>query len=432
MLRALKEWLANNVEIAATRGPHAARLRFETEARVKFPGGETVSLRDAEARLPLLVSRDERFAAARAIDDAAADFTDRAAEFHSRAAETAGALGFAGYVEMHTSLSGIDFDALAAAGARFLDETEDVYADLLRWTLKRRLPDAADAPARHDLLALFRYPHLQGAFPRGELERTARKWCAAWLLDPGADGAVKWDLEDRPKKRARAFCAPIEVPDRVVLSVRPRGGFADYSALFHELGHALHFASIGTQTPGETPFEVRRCGDLSTAEAFAYVFHYLLYDWRWLKRHLDLDRDADLVRELLVYELFRARGRAARLPYELELYRRGPRPALADMYRDALGRATRCDWPAALYLWDVDPRFYSARYLRAWMLETRLFETMREKFDEDYWRNPRASAWLAKLWNRGMPDAAVLAKDACGGAELDLSAAARRLTALAG
>ena len=45
---------------------------------------------------------------------------------------------------------------------------------------------------------------------------------------------------------------------------------------------------------------------------------------------------------------------------------------------------------------DVDPRFYSARYLRAWQLQALLAEALVERFDADWWRNPRAGPWLAR------------------------------------
>ena len=53
---------------------------------------------------------------------------------------------------------------------------------------------------------------------------------------------VELDVEQRPTKSPRAFCSPIEVPDRVVLVIQPIGGPDDWHALFHEAGHTEHFA----------------------------------------------------------------------------------------------------------------------------------------------------------------------------------------------
>ena len=45
---------------------------------------------------------------------------------------------------------------------------------------------------------------------------------------------------------------------------------------------------------------------------------------------------------------------------------------------------------------DVDPRFYAARYLRAWQLQALLTETLVERYDADWWRNPRAGPWIVR------------------------------------
>ena len=62
----------------------------------------------------------------------------------------------------------------------------------------------------------------------------------ATLADLGVDlraqRNVELDLEDRPNKTPRAFCVPIEVPERVVLVIKPQGGPDDWRALFHEAG----------------------------------------------------------------------------------------------------------------------------------------------------------------------------------------------------
>ena len=43
---------------------------------------------------------------------------------------------------------------------------------------------------------------------------------------------------------------------------------------------------------------------------------------------------------------------------------------------------------------DVDPRFYAGRYLQAWQLQSIIAGALTERFDEDWWRNPRSGPWL--------------------------------------
>jgi hypothetical protein len=43
---------------------------------------------------------------------------------------------------------------------------------------------------------------------------------------------------------------------------------------------------------------------------------------------------------------------------------------------------------------DVDPRYYAARYLRAWQHQALITETLVQRYDADWWRNPRAGPWM--------------------------------------
>ena len=79
-------------------------------------------------------------------------------------------------------------------------------------------------------------------------------------------------MAERPGKRPRAFCAPIRVPDRVVLVVLPQGGQEDFAALFHEAGHTEHFA----HTRRSLPAEQRVLGDNAVTEGFAFLLEHLI------------------------------------------------------------------------------------------------------------------------------------------------------------
>jgi hypothetical protein len=80
---------------------------------------------------------------------------------------------------------------------------------------------------------------------------------------------------------------------------------------------------------------------------------------------------------------------------------------LPDLYVETLGGATNFRYQTADAFVDVDPRFYSARYLRAWQLQALLDETLREKFDADWWRNPRAGPFIVgELFGHGQRELA--------------------------
>jgi len=216
-------------------------------------------------------------------------------------------------------------------------------------------------------------------------------------IDPQAGRRIHLDDEPRPTKTTRAFVATPRIPDEVILVVRPAGGPDDYSAFLHELGHALHYAHIDAGLP----VEYRRLGDPSVSEAFAFLLDGLLRERGWLRRFVGVTRPGDLLRFTAFHKLYFLRRYAAKLAYELLLHTEGATPRCADAYRELLAAATMVDWPRELYLADVDPFFYAARYLRAWIFEAQLRDLLRERYDEEWYRNDRTGPFLLTLWREG-------------------------------
>jgi hypothetical protein len=63
--------------------------------------------------------------------------------------------------------------------------------------------------------------------------------------------------------------------------------------------------------------------------------------------------------------------------------------------------ATRARPPEALWIEDVDPHFYCIRYLRAWMFAGTVHAVLRDRFDEDWFLNPKSGPFLRELWAQG-------------------------------
>jgi hypothetical protein len=164
----------------------------------------------------------------------------------------------------------------------------------------------------------------------------------------------------------------------------------------HELGHALHFANIDPR-----PVEYRRLGDPSVTEAYAFLLDGLLRERGWLKRFVGIGQPREVLRFTAFHKLWFLRRYAAKLEYELLLHTEGPGARSREAYRDLLSDATLVAWPAELYLFDVDAFFYAARYLRAWIFEAQLRELLRERFDEEWYRNDRTGPFLLNLWRQG-------------------------------
>src|SRR5206468_2298558 len=120
-----------------------------------------------------------------------------------------------------------------------------------------------DEARRWDVPRVFRAQVWDKFFPTDKMLPALEATLADFGIDLHAQENVHLDLEQRPSKTPRAFCAPIEVPGKVMLVIQPIGGADDWRALFHEAGHTEHFA----HTSADLAMEERRLGDNAVTEA---------------------------------------------------------------------------------------------------------------------------------------------------------------------
>jgi hypothetical protein len=390
----LLEWL---VELRTGRKAaylDEKQLVWEQNAVLEFDGHKVDYLR-APIELANSPDRAYRIALDAARANASANGLDevRRKRFGLEHAEMA-RLGLGGYVESLGVLAGIDFAALGKAANWFLDASEEMYADCLSAMVRRRLGVRVSDLVRADVAWAFRADEFDRAFQPELMLETAILQMRDMGLDANHGGRIRFDTEERAGKSPRAFCVPVRVPSEVYLVLRPQGGHGDYRTFWHELGHAMHFAS----TSHELSFEARWLGDNSVTEGFAMLWDHLTVDRSWLRRYVDLaDRDVgNLAHEFGVHELYLARRYAAKLLYELSLHN-SDFTGLGPEYADRLTAATLFKYTEHDYLSDVDSGFYCARYLRAWQLEAVLAFELSERFGHDWFRNPEAGSFISQL-----------------------------------
>jgi hypothetical protein len=428
----LLEWVVD-LRVGRRVAAHEERqLVWEQQAVLRVDGREVPYLR-AAIELQNSPDRAWRIALDRARAVAGAEGLN-ALRWERFVTERAVVLTFGAapdYVTAIAALSGIDLLALDASAAALLAETRDLYADALARLVRRRLGIGLDDLVRADTGWAFRADQFDPAFPPDALLPVARRQMAELGLDAAAHGRVRFDTEERAGKQPRAFCAPVRVPDEVYLVLRPMGGHTDYRTFWHELGHALHFAAVDRARP----FHERWLGDNSVTEGFAMLWDHLTLDPGWIARYSALGEGGrggageirELLFELAVGELYMLRRYAAKLHYEIALHR-GDYEHQGPLYAELLTDATRFRFPEEDYLRDVDPGFYGARYLRAWQLAAMLGEGLVERFDEDWYRNARAGAFVHELMARGQADPADRLAERAIGKPLSFAPTLRRLT----
>jgi hypothetical protein len=265
-------------------------------------------------------------------------------------------------------------------------------------------------------------------FGREDLLHAVTRWLGEWGFTPNAKGHIRIDDEDRPGKSSRPFVAAVRVPTEIRLVVQPLGGMDALGSLLHEMGHAQHLAHVSETAP----VEFRRLADASVNEAFASLFERLLLSPEWLKRYLRQPTSGarDSARLAAFQALTVLRRHCAKLAYELSLSTKGASPDRADEYAEGQRRALFVDPHPGFFLYDVDPQLYSARYLRAWALETRLTAHLTERFNEDFWRNPTAGHWLKGLFARGGTDDAEALATEVSATALSIPDAGTRLVSI--
>ena len=384
-------------------------IAWEGSAKITLPDGSVEPY--SRAAITIANTRDKR--ERQTLDDARAALVQRELaplklERLQREHEVVSQLGIAGgqYIATWEALSGFALAPLRDQCVQFLKDTQAMWDEVLPDLLKRNLNLTVAEATRADAVALMRAPEFDGAFSAESMEREVRRHVTEMGASPDAHGRVIFDTGERPGKRARAFCSPVRIPDEVYLVLRPHGGQNDYTTLMHELGHALHFANMRR----DLPFEFRWLGDNSVTEGYAMLFDHRLQDRGWLLRYTQLTK-ADLPRYLRAAafeELQFLRRYCAKLIYEVELHSGAVAwSSLPDLYVETLSGATGFRYQRADAFLDVDPRFYAARYLRAWQLQALLNESLRNRFDEDWWRNPQAGPWIeSELFGHGQRELA--------------------------
>ena len=146
----------------------------------------------------------------------------------------------------------------------YTSETDALYRERIDSALRGRVGVGLEDASISDFTRLWRAPEFDAGFTTERAVPALRATLAGLGIDLDAQRNVELDIESRPGKRPRAFCAPIRVPGRVVLVILPQGGQDDYQALFHEAGHTEHFASADPGAPGRAaaPGRQRRHGGL--------------------------------------------------------------------------------------------------------------------------------------------------------------------------
>jgi hypothetical protein len=360
--------------------------------------GERIPYRQVWNRAADISNRTERNALAASYIDAVEALNPLREERQAAIIEAVRGLGYTDVPDMVSRTAGFDIQALAAEMLAFLSDSETVYFAALRRNLAEIDIEQGDG-SDIDLAYVLRGLQWDRWFPAHRMVGALTTTLAGMGIDLARQRNITLDLETRPTKSPRAFCAPIEVPADVRLAIQPRGGWDDYAALLHEAGHAEHFAHVSA----ELPVAYRLFGDNSLTEGYGHLFERLMGDPLWLQGVAGLPQaDALAFADFSAFWYLRTmRYAAAQLVYELYLHRTDDAALARAQYAGMLSLTLGARFAPEAYLAHVDDGLYVARYARSFMVEGSLSAWLRATHGEAWWTSPAAGEALRRSWSRG-------------------------------
>lgn len=306
-------------------------------------------------------------------------------------------LGFKSYLDACSGSTGIDYASLSTSLQSLLSSTESAFLGRLDESARESLGLGAADLRRCDAGRWARRPDYERFFPRDNLLPAVHSTLRALGIEPDRQTAITLDQEERPRKQARAFCCPIRIPQEIVISLTPLGGYDDYAALLHETGHAQHFA----WTDADLAAEHRLCGDRGTSEFYASLFEHLIWNARWLDAHSTVGTGRGFVRFQLLLRAHVVRRYCAKLHYEVLLLGETGLENPERSYAEILKQGTGMEYDPESYLEDLDEWFCTADYLRAWILEAQVRDYLQSRFGTSWFASRAAGNLLKELWETG-------------------------------
>jgi hypothetical protein len=370
----------------------------EGEARVIL-GRDTLLYRQLPALIANEKSRARRERLYAAADPVLDSLNATAIEIQQAYRRLAQELGYSSYPTMVEQLKGFSLESVRDLATHALAESDSLYFALLPSLVRESAGLERTDLYRYDFPVLFRSARFDRFFSRKEIVTSVRDTYRMLGIDLSAQGNLSLDTSDHPAKNPRAVCYAISVPGDVRVSIKPAGGMDDFAALYHEMGHAQHYAHVTEQA-----LEFKYLGEPTVTETYAFLSEYLLCNPAWLRQfsRMPVLQLKDYTRQMAFARLYMVRRYCAKFLYELAFHDDQERPdsLYAALLARTLGYRVHPSDPKR-YLVDLDAHYYSASYLRAWFLEAQLNHWLTGMFGVNWYENPRAGTFLASLWAQG-------------------------------
>lgn len=338
-------------------------------------------------------------------------------------AELATSVGFPSTRALVEASERRTFEKLEPTTEEPLKQSDDAARDLTGFVLKRLDPQLRPSSANAiDLARALAAPWFFEVLRREELSQAVSRTLGELGFAPNAHGKILID-SDTPTRRPGAHLVRVEVPDQLRLVLTADAGFEAYAGWLGTWGEAQLLAAV----PKTLPFVDRVIGDGALVMAARRLFESILLDEGWLKRALRATtaQAREIARVFAWRQLLQLREELALLGVKRGLLERGVVRATVDDAAAAFERALTVQPERGHVVLEGVPT-QALTSLDAWALEAVLAHELRERFNEDWWRNPAAGRFLQGLASRGTTDDAASVAASLGHRALELTDAVRR------
>jgi hypothetical protein len=371
-------------------------------ARVTFKG-EVLPLRTALARLAVLDDYGDRDELGEIHQGASASFNpqrlDLLRSYEELEADLSGEPDPVSRNEEEKQISMQELESVLVAASEEIEPAFIAMRD--RWFERLLGPARDEVPASVHMSYVRRLSPLASTYTKERATEVCLDTLAKLGFDLASDPHIRLDLDDRPQKAPRACVIASDPPQVVHLITRAMGGLHDYQAFLHEAGHALHYAGVDPQLP--VAFR-RLARDHALTEIYSYICEAITREPGWHAEYFGLSHEqaAEHAEATVFLEALLFRRYTAKLGYELEFWSCFADAGLkSDVYAERLTTATGMRYPRDGHLADMDPGFYSADYLRAWIRHAQLRTHLIREVGEDWWRSRETGDLLRDLFTEG-------------------------------
>ena len=240
-----------------------------------------------------------------------------------------------------------------------------------------------------------RAPLPKPAFPGSTLFPAVRSALRKWGL-PTDRLPIRFTQHDIPWG---GLTFPVRIPEDVRILMPSKGGWERYLVCFHEMGHAVHFASIRQR---DYLLKAPDVGFAGLCEGIGDLFEEISLDARWLRERRGLN--ASTVEKFrtgrALEHLVRAATMSEWVTTELDLYQHpsvDPTARSTARFRAVFGFGQYIPRSFLRTAYVTHP-VYSQSYLLSLLFRKQMVRAISDQVGGALWPNPGVGPWLVENW----------------------------------